>query len=68
MHEHPHPRRGEVVHLLVGGELYDFEVEDWWNRVSIRYDTEFNTMVYGHVNGAGRLVYDADLQTRGSDE
>jgi hypothetical protein len=62
MHTEPHPRRGETVHLAVGSDLHEFEVEDWWDRVSSRADAENPTLVYGHVDHLARVVYDADLR------
>ena len=35
IHKSPHPRAGQTVHVdLNGGELAEFQVEDWWDRVS----------------------------------
>lgn len=61
-HTEPHPRRGQTVPLLVGSQMHEFEIEDWWDRVSDRAENERHTMVYGKVDGLlGKLVYDADL-------
>lgn len=60
-HIKPHPRRGQTVPLLVNAEMHNFEIEDWWDRVSPRDDEEHGSMVYGKVNGMGKLVYESDL-------
>lgn len=64
-HIEPHPQRGQTVHLLHHDQVSDFVVEDWWDRVSKRAPEDFGTMVYGTVDGEGRLVYDADLYPTG---
>jgi hypothetical protein len=72
MHDEPHPRRGETVTIIVGGEAHDFEIEDWWDRVSPRFEKEGGEMVYGRVVEGDRpplskVVYDGDLQVHHAD-
>jgi hypothetical protein len=34
IHKEPHPKSGETVKVKLDGEIVDYVIADWWDRVS----------------------------------